>query len=80
MWDRVDALFARHENLEVGEKKREVAAANPMERMGDPDDVTRVALFLASDLARYVTGQTSNSPFGVIRGFQRLGDVIQVVV
>ena len=60
MWDRVDALFARHENLEIGEKKREVAAANPMGRMGNPDDVARVALFLASDLSRYVTGQTVN--------------------
>ena len=60
MWDRVDALFARHENLEIGEKKREVAAANPMGRMGNPDDVARVARFLASDLARYVTGQTVN--------------------
>ena len=47
-------------NLEIGEKKREVAAANPMGRMGDPDDIARVALFLASDLARYVTGQTIN--------------------
>lgn len=28
--------------------------------MGNPDDVARVALFLASDLARYVTGQTVN--------------------
>ena len=60
MWDEVDALFARFENLEIGEKKREVADANPMGRMGEPDDIARVALFLASDLARYVTGQTVN--------------------
>ena len=60
MWDRVDALFAQFENLEIGEKKREVAAANPMGRMGEPDDIARVALFLASDLSRYVTGQTVN--------------------
>jgi 2-deoxy-D-gluconate 3-dehydrogenase len=28
----------------------------PMGRMGDPDDIGRAALFLASDLASYVTG------------------------
>jgi 2-deoxy-D-gluconate 3-dehydrogenase len=29
----------------------------PMGRMGDPDDIGRVALFLASDLAGYITGE-----------------------
>src|SRR3990167_2876392 len=28
----------------------------PMKRMGDPDDIGKVALFLASDLASYMTG------------------------
>lgn len=60
MWDRVDALFARFEGLAIGEKKRQVADANPMGRMGDPEDVARAALFLASDLSAYVTGQTIN--------------------
>ena len=27
-----------------------------MKRMGDPDDIGKVALFLASDLASYMTG------------------------
>ncbi len=28
----------------------------PMGRMGDPDDIGRAVLFLASDLAAYMTG------------------------
>lgn len=32
------------------------AALIPMGRMGDPDDIARAALFLASDMASYLTG------------------------
>jgi 3-oxoacyl-[acyl-carrier protein] reductase len=36
---------------------RAAAASVPLGRIGEPDDVADVALFLASDAARYVTGQ-----------------------
>ncbi|MCU1602853.1 MAG: dehydrogenase, short-chain alcohol dehydrogenase like protein [Frankiales bacterium] len=43
-------------NPEIGEM---AAATNPMGRMGDPyDDVAPVAVFLASEGARYLTGNT----------------------
>ncbi|AZO62159.1 L-iditol 2-dehydrogenase [Mesorhizobium sp. M1A.F.Ca.IN.022.06.1.1] len=48
MWDQVDALFARYENLPIGEKKRQVGLAVPAGRMGDPDDYRGAAVFLAS--------------------------------
>ena len=34
----------------------DVTAAIPMRRLGDPDEIGRVALFLASELASYMTG------------------------
>ena len=60
MWGHVDALFARYENLQPGEKKRQVGAAVPWGRMGTPQDIVGAALFLASSQADYVTGQTLN--------------------
>lgn len=41
---------------DLGEATQAFEAAIPMHRMGQPDDIARVALFLASDLASYITG------------------------
>jgi D-sorbitol dehydrogenase (acceptor) len=60
MWKHVDGLFAKYENLQPGEKKIAVGKAVPLGYMGAPDDVAGVAVFLASDEARYVTAQTLN--------------------
>ncbi|MFJ4067298.1 L-iditol 2-dehydrogenase [Pseudomonas sp. NPDC089996] len=60
MWDKVDALFAKYERKEVGQKKREVGEAVPMGRMGVPDDFIGAAIFLASAASNYVTAQTLN--------------------
>ncbi len=60
MWDQVDALFAKYENLPVGEKKRQVGLAVPYGRMGVPEDLTGAAVFLASADADYVVAQTLN--------------------
>lgn len=60
MWQHVDALFARYENLPLGEKQRQVGAAVPLGYMGAPDDICGAAVFLASDEAGYITAQTLN--------------------
>ena len=60
MWDQVDALFAKYEGLPPGEKKRQVGAAVPYGRMGTPEDLTGMAVFLASADSDYVVAQTYN--------------------
>jgi NAD(P)-dependent dehydrogenase (short-subunit alcohol dehydrogenase family) len=60
MWDQVDALFAKYENLAVGEKKRQVGLAVPAGRMGSPDDYRGIAVFLASKDSDYIVAQTYN--------------------
>ena len=59
-WDHVDSLFARYENRPLGEKKRIVGEAVPYGRMGRAEDLTGMAVFLASDEAEYIVAQTYN--------------------
>lgn len=59
-WDGVDALFAKHENRPIGEKKRLVGEGVPYGRMGKPEDLTGMAIFLAGPEGEYVVGQTYN--------------------
>ena len=59
-WDKVDALFAAYEGRPPGEKKRLVGAAVPFGRMGTPEDLTGMAVFLASRESDYVVAQTYN--------------------
>ncbi|AKF48412.1 L-iditol 2-dehydrogenase [Pseudomonas fragariae (ex Marin et al. 2024)] len=59
-WDGVDALFARHENRPLGEKKKLVGEQVPYGRMGTADDLTGMAIFLASADSEYVVAQTYN--------------------
>ena len=52
--------------LEMTEEEQQAAAAQteafmknlPLQRMGQPDDIGGVALFLASDSSKYMTGST----------------------
>jgi NAD(P)-dependent dehydrogenase (short-subunit alcohol dehydrogenase family) len=59
-WAGVDALFAKFENLPIGEKKRQVAAGVPYGRMGTAEDLVGMAIFLASAESDYVVAQTYN--------------------
>ncbi|MEX0349953.1 MAG: L-iditol 2-dehydrogenase [Paracoccaceae bacterium] len=59
-WDGVDAFFAKHEGKQPGQKKREVAQAVPYGRMGVAEDLTGMAVFLASSEADYIVSQCFN--------------------
>lgn len=59
-WDGVDAFFAKYEQKEPGQKKAEVGQAVPYGRMGKAEDLTGMAVFLASDDADYIVAQTYN--------------------
>jgi NAD(P)-dependent dehydrogenase (short-subunit alcohol dehydrogenase family) len=50
--------LARNAVLGNAESEKKILSRTPMGRMGEPDEVARVAVFLASDDASYVTGQT----------------------
>ena len=59
-WEGVDAFFAKYENKPLGQKKKEVGEAVPFGRMGTAQDLTGMAVFLASEDANYIVAQTYN--------------------
>lgn len=59
-WDGVDAMFAKYENRPLGEKKKRVGQEVPFGRMGTAEDLTGMAVFLASADSTYVVAQTYN--------------------
>ena len=59
-WDGVDAFFAKYEQKAPGQKKAEVGAGVPYGRMGTAEDLTGMAVFLASNESDYVVAQTYN--------------------
>ena len=59
-WEGVDALFAKYEKRPLGEKRRLVGKEVPYGRMGRAEDLTGMAVFLASAESDYIVGQTYN--------------------
>ncbi len=63
-WDGVDAFFAKYEGKAPGQKKREVGQDVPFGRMATAADLSGMAIFLATDEAKYIVAQC----FGVDGG------------
>ncbi|MBB4303959.1 D-sorbitol dehydrogenase (acceptor) [Rhodobium orientis] len=59
-WDGVDGFFAKLEHKEPGEKKKEVGLGVPYGRMGKAEDLTGMAIFLATSEADYIVSQCFN--------------------
>jgi NAD(P)-dependent dehydrogenase (short-subunit alcohol dehydrogenase family) len=58
MWETIDRQMASLWDLPKGTPMQNRVNVVPMQRPGQPDEVANVALFLASDEADYMTGQT----------------------
>ena len=48
------------------ERQHQLAAAIPLGRLGTPQDVAQAALFLASDIASWITGVTLDVAGGYV--------------
>ncbi|MFV2051265.1 L-iditol 2-dehydrogenase [Aliiroseovarius sp. YM-037] len=59
-WEHVDAMFAKLEGKQPGQKKAEVEAGVPAGRFAVPADLTGMAIFLASSESDYILSQTYN--------------------
>ena len=59
-WQHVDAMFAKLEGKQPGQKKAEVEADVPAGRFATPADLTGMAIFLASSESNYILSQTYN--------------------
>ncbi|RMF84779.1 MAG: glucose 1-dehydrogenase [Nitrospinota bacterium] len=66
MWDFLDSRLAQFQNLPPGEPRKRRVQQVPLGREGTPADVARVAVFLASDDADYINGQTINICGGTV--------------
>lgn len=64
----LDAASAKRAGIAVEEQKKRAAATVPLGRYGQPDEFGRVAAFLLSDAAAYITGASIQVDGGLIKG------------
>ena len=50
----------------TGEKRENFRKSIPLQKIGEPEDVANMALFLASDMARHITGEISDVDGGIM--------------
>jgi len=58
--------YARKKNIQPKDVKPYMEARIPMGRLCTPEDVARTVVFLASDDAAYITGQSINVSGGSV--------------
>lgn len=60
LWEYVDQKSAQVSGIPTGEPKKRRIQTIPMNRPGSPEEVAKLAVFLASDEASYIHGQIVN--------------------
>lgn len=69
---RVDSLFAaraKAENRSVAEIEAQITANIPMGRLGTPEEFAKMAVFLGSEAASYMTGVAVQVDGGTVQGY-----------
>jgi 3-oxoacyl-[acyl-carrier protein] reductase len=64
----IDAGNAKKAGISPDEQKRRSVSTIPLGRYGDPDEFGKMAAFLLSDAAAYVTGASVQVDGGLVRG------------
>lgn len=70
--DRVGTIFASRGEAEgrtAEEVEAEIASRIPMGRLGRPEEVADLVVFLASERAAYITGTSIQVDGGIVQGF-----------
>lgn len=65
--DRVTSLLDGAEDAEA--MRRSILKSIPMGRIGEPEEIARLAVFLGSDAASYITGTAIAVDGGVVQGY-----------
>ena len=66
MWDLIDREVTQRSNAPTGSFKAEAVASIPIGRLQQPEDMANLAVYLASDDASYIAGQTLNCSGGML--------------
>jgi len=66
LYARIVEGVAEREKISVAEATARMDASIPLKRSNDPDDIAHMAVFLASDEARNITGQSFNVDGGIM--------------
>ena len=66
MQEREIAWEGRLRGMTPEAVRDEYIAATPLGRLEEPDDIASIAVFLASDLSRFLTGESINASGGVL--------------